>query len=157
MSFPAIPAGYGVPLIDLTTDLPPGDVLDALDLRYASVSDITADTGWTAISTFGTGWSATSSHPPRLRKVGKRIDAAGAFTRTATSGALADLCTIPAGFRLTGAYSQYFIGTSVTSGGQALELYLSSADHKIQIPAGYISATLGSGVVVPFVATWFED
>lgn len=35
MSFPAIPAGYGVPLVNLATDLPPADMLDALDDRYA--------------------------------------------------------------------------------------------------------------------------
>jgi hypothetical protein len=34
MSFPDIPAGYGVPLVDLATDLPPSDMLDALDKRY---------------------------------------------------------------------------------------------------------------------------
>jgi len=115
------------------------------------------DTGWVNVDTFGSGWSAVAGHTPRVRRFGNRVMIAGAVSRTATSGALADILTIPTGFEYTGSLN-FFINTVVTSSGQAAQLYFSSAaSTKLAIAATYVTATIGSGVVLPLTGFWTRD
>ena len=123
----------------------------------AWVDNDISDSGWVTLSTLGSGWAATTNHTPRIRRVGKQVFLFGAVTRSGTSGALADLATIPSGYRMAGSYTLVFVGASITSGGQGVELYMNVSDHKIQIASGYTTATLGSGVVVPLAGSWFVD
>lgn len=126
------------------------------DIR-AAIAAITAlvDSNWTNITTFGTGWTATVNHQPRVRKVGERVDIAGAVTLGAT-GAYTDILTIPAGFRLAGAFTNYFVGASVSSGGVGHQLFLSST-HKLQVPTGYRTGTMASGTVLPLDGSWYTN
>lgn len=130
----------------------------ATDIRAdITALDLLADSGWTTISTFGTGWSATAGHTPRVRKIGNLVKMVGAVTRSGTSGAASDILTIPTGFRLAGAYTLQFIGCVVTSGGTVHELFINTTAHKLQVPSGYSDASLGSGIVLPLDGEWFTD
>lgn len=128
------------------------DALVQVDADIAGIPTQT-DSGWVPITTFGAGWAGTANHTPRVRRVGDRVELAGALTRSGTSGAPTNLLTIPEGFRLAGGYGNYFIGTVTTSAAQACELFLFVGDHRIQIPYGII----GSGVVVPLNGSWFVN
>jgi len=129
-----------------------------IDIRAdITALDLLTDSDWVTITTIGSGWTATVNHTPRVRKIGDRVDLAGAVTRTGTSGADTDLVTIPVGFRLAGAFLNYFIGASVTSGGTAHTLFLNGVDHKVAAPSGYATASVGSGVVVPLIGSWYVN
>lgn len=119
--------------------------------------DILTDSNWTGLTTLGSGWTATSGHAPRIRRVGDRVDIFGAVTRTSTTGSVSDLLTIPVGYRPAGAYINTFVGTVVSSGGQVVQLLVSGSSHLLSIPPGYSSATLGSGVVVPLLGSWYVN
>lgn len=115
------------------------------------------DTGWVNIGTFGSGWSAVAGHTPRVRRFGNRVMIAGAVQRTLASGALADILTIPDGFDYTGSLN-FFIGAVVTSGGQGAQLYFSSgAKTKLAIASTYVTASIGSGIILPLTGDWTRD
>lgn len=122
------------------------------------------DSDWVTIAgstggALGTGWSATTGHPPRVRKVGDRVDIAGAVTLTG-SGTFADLLTMPEGFRLVGAYVNYFIGSVVATTGEPssgvnVDLLLSGTTHKVSVPDGYRDGALTTGDVVPLIGSYY--
>jgi len=125
----------------------------AVDAQIAAIEEQT-DSGWVLITTIPTGWTATPGHPPRVRRVGDRVDLAGAVTRTTTAGPIGNLCTIPEGFRIAGAYlGTTFISTVVQSNGTPTNLTLTGTSHQI----GTVYGTLGSGVVVPLVGSWYVN
>lgn len=116
----------------------------------------TADGGWTTISTLGSGWTATPGHPPRIRRVGDRVEIAGAVM-TNVGANYANILTIPVGFRLGGAYTNYFVGGVVTSDGSAHQLFLNGTNHRIQVPDGYYGAPVVPGDHLPLCGSWFVN
>lgn len=127
--------------------------LAAVRAEIAAIDSL-VDSDWVNITTFGAGWAATAGHQPRVRKIGDRVDIAGAVTRT--TGAYTDILTIPPGFRLAGAHTNYFIGAAVTSTAIVLELFLNTT-HKLTVPAGYGTGAIGNPMVVPLVGSWYTD
>ena len=120
----------------------------------------TSDSGFVELTTFGSGWSATPGYKPWVRRVGNRVEIGGALTRTTTLGALASLVQIPPDFRITNpTYFTKFVGTAVTSTGQAVTLFYNTLNsHYLQVNNTYITnSPLGSGAVVPLSGSWFVD
>lgn len=129
--------------------------LAAVRAQIAAITSL-VDSSWVPITTFGTGWTATVGHQPRLRKIGARVDIVGAVT-AGTGAAYADILTIPAGFRLAGAYANYFVGASVSSQAQVHELFIDSTSHKIAVPSTYRVGAITSGGVLPLHGTWYTN
>lgn len=128
------------------------DAFVAVDAAIAAI-DTQTDGGWVPITTFQTGYAATAGHIPRVRRVGDRVDLFGAVTRSGSSGTT-NFLTIPPGFRLAGTYlGTTFVGSSVQSNGIALNLTLNGADHILGMAYG----SLGAGVVVPLIASWYVN
>jgi hypothetical protein len=117
-----------------------------------------SDSGWRVLAAgeLGTGWTATAGHAPRLRRIGNRVDLFGAVTLGATGGILF-LLTVPEGFRTVGAYGQTFVGSVVTSGGVAMQLYLDGSSHRLQVPGTYRAGTMTSGQILPLQASWWAN
>jgi hypothetical protein len=160
----------GIYQYDDTEDWSPQD--DYQNLLAASVSatiadvraeiaaiDSLVDSDWTVIATgsIGTGWVATVGHPPRLRKIGARVDLVGALTMSTVSASYSNMLTIPVGFRLLGAYPDYFIGSSVSSAGDVHELFINGTTHQIQVPDTYRTSVVSIGDHVPLHGCWYTD
>lgn len=121
--------------------------------------DSLVDSDWTVIpsGSIGTGWVATTGHPPRLRKIGARVDIVGAVTLSTLSGAYSNILTVPVGFRLLGAYPDYFIGASVSSAGDVHELFINGTTHRIEVPDGYRTSIISVGEHLPLTGCWYVD
>jgi hypothetical protein len=127
--------------------------------------DALVDSDWVPIAgstggAIGAGWSPLANHTPRVRAVGDRVDIAGALQLTG-AGQFTDLLTIPEGFRLAGAYTQYFIGPTLGNNLAAtnaivLELFLSTA-HKLLVPVNYRTGSLVANAVVPLTGSWYRN
>lgn len=125
--------------------------------------DSLVDSDWTVIGSgagtgsIGSGWVATVGHPPRLRKIGARVDIVGAVTLSTVSGSYSNMLTIPVGFRLLGAYPDYFVGASVSSAGDVHQLFINGTTHQIQVPDGYRTSVVSVGDHVPLTGCWYID
>lgn len=118
---------------------------------------VTPDTGWVELSTFGTNWVATPGHPPRVRKIGTRVEIFGAVT-WALGADLAHILTIPAAFRPTGTYKQQFVAAGTTNRGRSFTLYIPEATpDKLSLPGGYFSGSFSPPEVLPLIGGWFTD
>lgn len=106
-----------------------------------------------AISTFGTGWGATSGHTPTVHREGNRVHLVGAVTLS-SGGQYSNILTIPVGFRPLSTATT-FIGTNVTSGGAVIQL--ASSTNLIVSPNTYRLGSMANGDVLPLVATWTID
>lgn len=119
--------------------------------------DSLVDSAWTLITTFGAGWGATPNYAPRVRKVGDRVELAGAVTATGAAS-FDDIFTIPLGFRFEGAYTTAFVGTYRANSGATGEFHISTgagAAHKLTSPAAYRTGSLAVGQIVPVHGSWF--
>jgi hypothetical protein len=164
----------GIYSYDDTEDVSP--LMDYMNLGQSATSaavaavrgeiaaiDSLVDSDWLVIGSgpgtgaFGTGWTATVDHPPRLRKLGSRVDIAGALTLG--PGALyTHMLTIPEGFRLIGAYTNYFIGASISADGIGHDLFLDAVDHFITVPEdGYRTGVALAGDHIPLHGFWYVD
>jgi len=111
------------------------------------------DSGTVNISTFGTGWSATPVHAPRVRRMGKRVDIMGAVT-IAVGGSWDHLLTVPVGYRPPGLiFLGHFRATSNRAEGQLL---LSSTGI-LSVPASFRSGSLDASDVVPLTGSWYIE
>lgn len=114
---------------------------------------VSFDSGTVNISTFGTGWSATTGHTPRIRRMGKRVDIMGAVTNG--SGAAWDhLLTIPVGYRPP---AMLFIGHFFASGNQATGQLFVQPTGILSSPSSYHSGSLSPGSAVPLTGSWYID
>jgi hypothetical protein len=164
----------GIYIYDDTEDVSPlNDYLNlgqnATSAAFAAVRgeiaaiDSLVDSDWTVIGSgagtgsIGTGWVATVGHPPRLRKIGARVDIVGALTLDTVSGSYTNMLTIPVGFRLLGAYPDYFVGASVSSAGDLHQLFINGTTHQIQVPDGYRTSVVSVGDHIPLVGCWYVD
>ena len=162
------PDAQGIFIYDDTEDWSPQDEYQNLlaDSVSATIADVRAeiaaidslvDSNWVNVTTLGTGVTIptpASNYQPRVRKVGNRVDLAGAVVVGAGWSA-AHLVTIPLGYRLTGTYVSQFISPIVTSGGKSAMLFLDAANSRIQVPTGYVSAAIPNGELIPLVGSWY--
>lgn len=109
------------------------------------------DSGWNNIGTFGVGWSATATYEPRVRRSGKEVFIEGAVT-FGTSGAFANILTIPTGFRPTN--RRVFVNSVSTSSAALISLNL-GLDGILQ--GVYGSGTTPVGMILPLTGSWFVD
>lgn len=114
------------------------------------------DSGYVTLTTFGTGWAATAGHAPRIRKIGSQVFLYGAVT-LGSGGLYANILTIPAGYRLGGAYANWFVNAAVASNGSPHELFLSGVDHRLSVPSTYRGTGMASGDVLPLTGSWFVN
>lgn len=126
------------------------------DIR-AEIADLEllADSGWVPITTLGPGWTAYPGHPPRVRKVGDRVDIAGelAFNAGADTN---NMLTLPAGYWPSGTYTATFLGSGVTNKGTAF-VYITAAAYpgRIYIPGGHATKNFVAVEAVPLLGSWY--
>lgn len=159
----------GVYIYDDTEDWSPQD--DYQNLGQQSVSaqlanvraeisdlELLVDSDWRHITTLGPDWVATSGHPPRVRKVGDRVDLFGALT-LAAGGSVTNMLTLPPGYIPAGTYVNQFIGTAVSKNGVAYTLYTASLNPGIVRfhPSGYFAGgvSLEIGDTLPLLGSWY--
>lgn len=100
-------------------------------------------TDWKPL-TVSSGWGTVLGHTPRYRRWGDLVIISGAVERR-VGGYLSSLATIPdAALRPVGTQ---FIGSSVTSRGQASELYMSGSG--VISVQGYTAIGDNPGMIVP--------
>jgi hypothetical protein len=109
--------------------------------------------GSTAITTFGTGWTAVTSnaHTPRLYRSGGIVFLVGAIQLN-QGGLYSHMLTVPTEFRPVSTATM-FVGSGVNSAGVAYELTLAAGI--LSIPTtGYKPSAFVNGDVVPVTCSW---
>lgn len=107
------------------------------------------------ITTFGTGWAATSgssNYPPKVVRNGNIVYLTG-LVSTSTGYSLSNILTIPAAFQPPTSAARA-IGAGVTSAGQPMQYFLSSGT--VLIPSGYGGST-STGQAFPLNCFWIMD
>lgn len=119
-----------------------------------------ADGGWIPVTVFGSGFAGLANpHTPRIRRVGHRVDLFGTIVYNGGTGAsLLNMLTIPAGYRLGGAYASMFLGAVVTSQNIVVHLWF-NADGTIGVhPSNaYRTGAINTGANIPLVGSWFDN
>lgn len=160
------PDSQGIYQYDDTEDFAP--LQDYLNLGMESVSatvadiraeisdlELLVDSDWVHITEFSTGWTGTAGHPPRVRKVGDRVDLFGAVTIAAEASG-STILMLPEGYIPAGAYTNQFIGSGVSSDGVGYTLYTSSSTPRVlEIRPGYSTGSFGVGAAVPLLGSWY--
>lgn len=129
----------------------PSSTLTATDVQ-AAIEQAAFGGAWVPLTSLGPHWSATTGHPPRIRRVGKRVDIAGAVTR-GTGGSTGNMLTLPVGYRPP---INIFIGAVVSSQGRVAELFTSQTGILLN-PPGYTTGSGTPGEVYPLTGSWYID
>lgn len=127
------------------------DLVSLLE-RVAALEDGggSGDTGWVPVSTIGSGWTADATNPPRIRRVGDRVDLQGYLNYG--NGSWGNMLTVPSGFRLPANGKADPAGFVISLNGLGIKLALSPTTHVI---AGTLHFGSVNPTVVPIFASWY--
>ena len=112
-----------------------------------------ADTGWTALTPLGTGWTADSVNPVMYRLVGSRVTLRGGATFAAGQAAI--MATLPAGYRPSnnGNWNALTLETQAAATYSVL-VQVAPATDPVQPGAMTVSVSVAGGTPRE---VWFDD